>query len=156
MRTLRHADLRCIRSVVTGDGNCLSIGDTTFTVRVVRAGRGQRHNRSFAHCPGSRREHRYHRVHHLFACGDACGVADQPWQALDALAALRTGGVAADRAGVADAPVPLTECLDSYFSAATDVPPRAPVSAPPDTVLDQLPPIDLAIRRTPIIDVRSP
>jgi uncharacterized Zn finger protein len=75
---------------------------------------------------------------------------------LDALAALRTGGVAADRAEAADAAVPLTECLDSYFTAAADLPPRVPAATPPDAVLDQVPALDLVVRRAPLIEVLRP
>lgn len=75
---------------------------------------------------------------------------------LDTLAALRSGGVAADRADDADAAVPLTECLDSYFVAPADIPRRVPAAAAPDAVLDQVPAVDLTLRGTPLIEMLRP
>lgn len=76
---------------------------------------------------------------------------------LATLSALRTGGVTAGRAEQpGDAAVPLERCLDSFFAAPAEVPRRAPADTPTDAVLDEAPPVDLTVRRTPLADLLRP
>lgn len=83
---------------------------------------------------------------------------------LGAVSALRTGGPAAGSAGgeggagERSAAAPLTACLDAYFAppAGVDVPPHAPPPTPTDTVLDQVPAVDVTVRGTPLVDVLRP
>ncbi|MGB3184979.1 MAG: SWIM zinc finger family protein [Ornithinimicrobium sp.] len=75
---------------------------------------------------------------------------------LAAVSALRGGGgrVAADE--VEDAAVPLSECLDAFWVMPTGIPRRAAADAPPDALLDQLPELDLTVRRRPLPDLLRP
>jgi uncharacterized Zn finger protein len=77
---------------------------------------------------------------------------------LDALSALRTGGLPADRGERADAAVPLTACLDAYFArpVGANIPRHALVQTPSDALLDQVPAVDLTVRGTPLVDVLRP
>ena len=75
---------------------------------------------------------------------------------LDTLAALRSGSVPADRRDRTDRAAPLAAHLDPFFQAPADIPRRAPARAPTDAMLDQLPPVELRVRRTPLIDVLRP
>lgn len=75
---------------------------------------------------------------------------------LGSLSALRTGSPQADHAERVAAAVPLTDCLDTYFIPPTEIPRRAPAQTPSDAVLDQIPPIALTIRRTPLVDLLRP
>lgn len=75
---------------------------------------------------------------------------------LAALSALRSGGVAADRADPAEDAVPLSECLESFFALQGEIP-RAPVpQAPPDALLDQVPAIEVTVRGRPLVEVLRP
>jgi uncharacterized Zn finger protein len=77
---------------------------------------------------------------------------------LDALSALRTGGLAADRGERDDAAVPLTACLDAYFAPPrdADIPRHAPTPTTSDALLDQVPSIDVTVRGTPLVDILRP
>lgn len=73
------------------------------------------------------------------------------------LNALRAGGSpAADRTGGAPPAVPLADLLDSYFTALAAIPPPMPALTPSDALLDQLPPSDLTIRGSGVIDLLRP
>lgn len=73
---------------------------------------------------------------------------------LASLDALRSGGVpAVDHADSKDAAVPLLGCLDSYFSPQAEMPPRSQVRTRSDSLLDQLPPIELSVRGQNLADV---
>jgi uncharacterized Zn finger protein len=73
------------------------------------------------------------------------------------LNALRSGGPpAADHAERADAAVPLADCLHSYFSPQAEIPFRGPAQTRSDSLLDQLPAADLAIRGKHIVEVLRP
>ncbi|WP_028937278.1 SWIM zinc finger family protein [Pseudonocardia spinosispora] len=50
----------------------------------------------------------------------------------------------------------LVSCLDSYFVASGELPMLVASSAPPDAVLDQLPPIDVTVRGKPLVDLLRP
>lgn len=71
----------------------------------------------------------------------------------------RRGGTSAAVSGepesVAGAPT-LASCLDSYFVAAGELPMLVASSAPPDAVLDQLPPIDVTVRGKSLVDLLRP
>ncbi|MGH8775037.1 MAG: SWIM zinc finger family protein [Jiangellaceae bacterium] len=76
---------------------------------------------------------------------------------LATLNALRSGGPpAADRAEGADAAVPLADCLHSYFSPQAGIPLRGPARTRSDSLLHQLPPIQLTVRGRNLVDVLRP
>lgn len=75
---------------------------------------------------------------------------------LDTLSALRSGSLPADRADRADTAVPLGDRLDSYFHLQATIPRRAPAQTSADSVLHQLPAVDLTARGTPLVDLLSP
>jgi uncharacterized Zn finger protein len=79
---------------------------------------------------------------------------------LDTLSARRVGTVPADRAETRDSAIPLTDCLDSYWSFAPSAPSAAPGSAlgnpPRDAVLGQLPRIPLDVRGTELTEILRP
>jgi uncharacterized Zn finger protein len=75
---------------------------------------------------------------------------------LDTLSAMRIGSLPADRDEVPDPVVPLSECLDSYWAMPSPVTPAAPVHAPRDALLAQLPPVGATVRRTGIVDALRP
>lgn len=75
---------------------------------------------------------------------------------LDNLGALRGGLPAADRADGADPAVPLTECLDSFFSAAPAPAASAPAHTRADSLLDQLPAVPISIRGTSLVELLRP
>lgn len=71
---------------------------------------------------------------------------------LETLAALRTGTHAADRAAQTEAAAPLAECLDSYFTLQAALSPAAPVVAPADTLLGQVPPVEVTVRGATLVE----
>jgi len=74
---------------------------------------------------------------------------------LDNLRAARSGGPpAADHAERTG--TPLAHCLDSYFNLQADLPATSPVTSPGTALLDQLPPIDLAIRGHAVVELLRP
>lgn len=75
---------------------------------------------------------------------------------LEALSALRTGTQPADRRDEADAAVPLSACLDSYFLPQADPPHHTPPPTPSDALLDQLPDVDATARGTNLVDALRP
>lgn len=79
---------------------------------------------------------------------------------LDALSALRAGGVPADRAEQDGTAVSLSACLDTYFAppADADMPRHVPLptSTPSDALLDQIPAVDLTVRGMPLVEVLRP
>ena len=75
---------------------------------------------------------------------------------LDTLSALRSGSLPADRTDRADTAVPLADRLDSYFRFQATIPRRAPTQTSADSVLDQLPAIDVTARGAPLGDVLRP
>jgi uncharacterized Zn finger protein len=58
---------------------------------------------------------------------------------LDTLSAMRVGSLPADRDEVPDPVAPLSQCLDSFWTMPSPVTPAAPVHAPRDALLTQLP-----------------
>jgi uncharacterized Zn finger protein len=52
--------------------------------------------------------------------------------------------------------VPLADCLHTYFSLQADLPTRTPPRTRSDSLLDQLPPVDLTIRGTNIVELLRP
>jgi uncharacterized Zn finger protein len=85
---------------------------------------------------------------------------------LAALSELRTGARmarTADHAGVADLgdAVPLTACLDTYFTSGTaqadpDLSWHVPAGAPSDALLDQVPAVDVTVRGNGLVEVLRP
>lgn len=75
---------------------------------------------------------------------------------LDTVSALRTGAVPADRWEAADAAVPLTECLDTFYVSPTDLPRRSVAQTPADSLLDQLPAVDVVLSGTHLVEVLRP
>ena len=75
---------------------------------------------------------------------------------LAAVSALRGGGgrVAADEPE--DAAVPLGESLDTFWDMPAGIPRRAVPEAAPDALLDQLPELDLTVRRRPLVELLRP
>jgi uncharacterized Zn finger protein len=71
---------------------------------------------------------------------------------LDALSAARVGSVPADREDVPDPVAPLSGCLERYWDMPAPVARAAPVHAPAEALLAQLPPIGLAVRRAPLAE----
>jgi len=71
---------------------------------------------------------------------------------LGALSAVRSGTHPADRVDSESVP-PLADCLDSFFALQSELPSPAPVATPSDALLDQVPPVDVAVRGTPLVDV---
>jgi hypothetical protein len=88
------------------------------------------------------------------------GVVRPSADLLDTLAALRSGGVPADRAEGADAAVPLGECLDSFFAPqgepGSSLESATAGEAPADAVLDQVPEVEVAIRGLPLVEILRP
>ncbi len=73
---------------------------------------------------------------------------------LGTLAARRAGAHPADRDAQAEAIVPLTDCLETYFTAQAELPAGMPVgSAPSDALLDQVPPVPVTIRGAGLQDL---
>jgi len=76
----------------------------------------------------------------------------------DLLANLRARGaagrVAADHAEQAGPP--LAACLGSYFALQADVPLAGPPVTSSDSLLDQLPPVSIAVRARPLTDLLRP
>lgn len=73
---------------------------------------------------------------------------------LDTLSALRSSGGSVAHAPTTETFVPLADCLDTYFVAPTDVPPR--VQSEPianDAWLSQLPTVDVTIRGQSLLAV---
>lgn len=71
------------------------------------------------------------------------------------LQAARSGGMpAADRAERSG--VPLTDCLDSYFCLQADIPPVTPAATASAALLDQVPPLDFAVRGRSLPDLLRP
>jgi hypothetical protein len=52
--------------------------------------------------------------------------------------------------------MPLADCLQSYFSAQAQIPRRGPAHTRSDSLLDQLPAIELAIRGRNIVELLRP
>ncbi|MGH3099251.1 MAG: SWIM zinc finger family protein [Streptosporangiales bacterium] len=76
---------------------------------------------------------------------------------LDNLRAKRSGGLpAADRAERVESALPLTECLDSYFLPQGEYPALAPPQTRCDTLLDQLPPVQLSVRGRNLVELLRP
>jgi len=76
---------------------------------------------------------------------------------LATLNALRSGGPpAADHAERSGGAIPLADCLDSYFSIQAEIPHRGPAQTRSDSLLDQLPPVGLAIRGENIVELLRP
>jgi uncharacterized Zn finger protein len=75
---------------------------------------------------------------------------------LDTLSALRTGALPGDRPDAADAAVPLTETLDTYFDLQAELPARGTSPTPADALLDQLPAVDVAVGGTALVDLLRP
>jgi len=71
---------------------------------------------------------------------------------LENLAALRTGTHAADQTARTATVAPLAERLDSYFALQAELSHGVPVVAPNDTLLRQVPPVDLTVRGTPLVE----
>ena len=67
-----------------------------------------------------------------------------------------------DRGSGAEQPVAdiaaaaLADCLDSYFRPAAELPKLVAPSAPVDALLDQLPPVDVAVRGRPLTELLRP
>jgi uncharacterized Zn finger protein len=74
---------------------------------------------------------------------------------LAALAAARSGGVAADQQGDA-ARAPLSAAVDAFYAPPAELPRLAAVPSRPDPLCDQLPPVDLAVRGRPLVDCLRP
>lgn len=73
---------------------------------------------------------------------------------LASLNALRSGGPpGADYAGRDDATVPLSGCLSSYFSLQAEIPLRDPAHTRGDSLLDQLPPVELTVRGQNLVEL---
>lgn len=77
---------------------------------------------------------------------------------LAGLSALRTGRPTADRADPDHAAVPLTACLDAYFSspAGADVAWHVQAHTPSDALLDQIPDVDVRLHGKALADVLRP
>jgi uncharacterized Zn finger protein len=88
---------------------------------------------------------------------------------LAALSGLRTGARTARMADGADGAdvgdlgdaVPLTACLDTYFTSGTpqagpDLSWHVPAGAPSDALLDQVPAVDVTVRGNRLVDVLRP
>lgn len=73
---------------------------------------------------------------------------------LAAISALRSGTEAADAAE--DGAPPLGECMDSFFAMQGDITRRAAPTTPPDGLLEQLPALELTVRRRPLLDLLRP
>ena len=73
---------------------------------------------------------------------------------LETLAALRAGTHRADRDARTEPVVPLADCLDSFFAPRSEPATGMPVApAPSDTLLGQVPPVDVTVRGTDLVDV---
>ncbi len=72
---------------------------------------------------------------------------------LETLAALRAGTHPADRDTSTDTVVPLADCLDAFYTLQAQAPPAAPVSAPSDALLDQVPALEVTVRGADLVDV---
>lgn len=75
---------------------------------------------------------------------------------LDTVGALRTGTVPADRTGSAGVVVPLTDCLATFWTMPIATTRRSPAPIPADALLDQLPPVDVTVRRTDLVEALRP
>lgn len=75
---------------------------------------------------------------------------------LETLAALRTGTHAADRAAQTETVPALADCLDSYFSLQAELSIAVPVVAPSDTLLGQVPPVDVTVRGATLVETLRP
>lgn len=75
---------------------------------------------------------------------------------LGALSALRTGGVAADRAEEVERGAPLDRLLDSYFDLQAGLEPRNPPRLAVDSVLDQVAPVELTVRGRNLTQILRP
>jgi uncharacterized Zn finger protein len=76
---------------------------------------------------------------------------------LDNIRARRGGG--APGAGLtqrADTTPALTDCLDSYFQLAADLPTLFTTAAAADALLDELPPVDVTVRGHPLAELLRP
>lgn len=75
---------------------------------------------------------------------------------LAAVSALPGGGgrVAADEPE--DAAVPLGQCLDAFWVMPAGIPRRAAAPALADALLDQLPQLELTVRRRPLVELLRP
>jgi uncharacterized Zn finger protein len=51
---------------------------------------------------------------------------------------------------------PLADCLDSYFSAQAEIPLRGPAQSRSDSLLDQLPALNLAVRGKTLVELLRP
>lgn len=69
-------------------------------------------------------------------------------------AARAAGPPAADRAEQAG--VPLADRLDSYFAIQAELAPPSPHTHSPAALLDQLPPVDIAVRGRPLTELLRP
>lgn len=73
---------------------------------------------------------------------------------LAGLSALRSGGsTPASAAAGSDPVVPLADCLDSYFQLQAEIPLRDPVRTRSDSLLDQLPPVEVTVRGTELVEL---
>lgn len=71
---------------------------------------------------------------------------------LGAMSALRSGAQPADRA---DAAVPLADCLDSFFVSPVEIP-RRTQHIPGNSLLDQVPAVNLTIRSVNLVELLRP
>jgi uncharacterized Zn finger protein len=69
-------------------------------------------------------------------------------------AARSAGPPAADRVGRAGRP--LADCLDSFFSVQGEIPPPGPPATVSGSVLEQLPPVGVAVRGQALADLLQP
>ncbi len=76
---------------------------------------------------------------------------------LENVRALRTSGAPAEGdAEPAGAGVPLADCLRTYFAAPAEIAPRDPPDTRSDSLLDQVPPIELAVGGRNVADLLRP
>jgi len=75
---------------------------------------------------------------------------------LENLRALRSSATTNQRSGVATRVVPLSDCLDSFFTLTSPIPTYQPAELPPDGVLRQLPPLPLDVRGVPLLELLRP
>ena len=71
---------------------------------------------------------------------------------LVALSARRSGTHPAGRVE-AESFMPLEDCLDSFFAFQSELPSPSPVVAPSDSLLDQVPAVDVAVRVVALVDL---
>lgn len=74
---------------------------------------------------------------------------------LEAVSALRTGGIPGDQdlSEGEESFVPLGDVLDSFYALQGSLPTPPRPDAPIDAILDQLPEIDVSVRKVPIVDL---